>query len=85
MVNITFEHARDEYPTLTEGPFLWVEMIGGNMFGCRSENTEAEEIAGVNHDATWDAGPFEDAGGGVRKRRSYSRWTLSPAQPFTGS
>ena len=78
LVQITFEHGHDEFPPVTEGPFIWVEMIGGNMFGCRAEGEEAEEIAGVNHDGTWDAGEFEDAGGGERERRAYTRWTLAP-------
>ena len=81
MVSITFEHHHDEHPALTEGPFEWIEMIGGNMFGLRPGFDEAEEIAGVNYDATWDAGPHEDDGTGQRKRRHYSRWTISQATP----
>jgi hypothetical protein len=77
MLHITFEHVHSLFPDVTEGPFEWIEMIYGNMFGLRPGEKEAEEIAGVNHDATWDAGPFEDAGGGLRKRRAYTRWTIT--------
>jgi hypothetical protein len=77
MFQITFEHNHDEYPELTEGPYVWIEMIGGQMFGLRPGQEEAEEIAGINDDGTWDAGPFEDAGGGLRKPRRYHRWTTT--------
>ena len=75
-VSIVFEHNYDEHPPVREGPFVWVEMIGGNMFGCRDEDLEAEEIAGVNDDGTWDAGPYKDRGDGKRRRRRYTRWTI---------
>lgn len=92
MLEITFEHSHDEYPVHTEGPFVWIEQIGANLFGCRKEGQEAEEIASLNDDGcTWDAGPemlgslaFGKAFGksGIiptvqRKRRKYTRWTIS--------
>ena len=90
MIRVTFEHSNDDYPQVTEGPFEWVEMIGGNMFGLRPGTEEAEEIAGVNEDGTWDAGPIgilPDSAERInetittvrRKRRAYTRWTISEA------
>lgn len=84
MLTILFEHHHGEYPDHREGPFEWIEMIGGNMFGLRPGCDEAEEIAGVNEDGSWDAG---DLGGDnwkrlsdPRVRRRYSRWTISEAR-----
>jgi hypothetical protein len=79
-LTITFEHSHDEFPQVVEGPFEWIEMIGGNMFGLRPGTDEAEEIAGVNIDGTWDAGPFESDEGGNRKRRGYTRWTITESE-----
>lgn len=74
MIQVTFEHKHDEFPEITEGPFLWIEMIYGNMFGCRNEDDEAEEIAGVNDDGTWDAGSHSSG------RRAYTRWTITQVE-----
>lgn len=42
MITVVFEHDYDEYPRLTEGPFEWIEMISGTMFGLRPGCDEAE-------------------------------------------
>lgn len=81
MIFITFEHHGDEFPGVTEGPFEWIEVIGSSMAGMRPGGKEADEFAGVNLDSTWDAGPFEADEKGNRKRRAYTRWTISQAGP----
>ena len=70
MVNVIFEKFDGSLPTHTEGPFVWVEMIYGIMFGLRPTDKEATEIAGFNCDnGTWDVGP-------AKRPHGYDRWLI---------
>jgi hypothetical protein len=74
-VEIKFSSDEDEYPDHFEGPFLWVEAIKGSLFAMREDSADPAEVAAINRDGSWDAGT-DDAGGGPRKRRRYTRYCI---------
>ncbi len=58
MVFINMTHPHDDFPMVNDGPFEWVETIDGTLFGLRPGQREAEELAGMNADGSWNTAEY---------------------------